>query len=105
MSAPTDWGDVFTTLSFWYGLPFGDIARMPFAAIAAYLERLPEHQNRLRLLLAETASFPHLEERARNQALRRWTRMAHADTPARPATPADLQALGIAVVMVEERRG
>jgi len=68
---------------------------MPFAAIGAYMDRLPERQSELRLMLAEIAMLPHMAQRDREAALRRWR--ATVVKPGK-ASPEILRLHGIAVV-------
>ncbi len=58
-------------MTFWYGLGFDEIARMPTAAIWAYLERLPGLQAEARLQDIEAAMMPHVKDRDRKSTFKR----------------------------------
>lgn len=86
-------------MSFWYGLGFDDISNMPFAAIEAYLQRLPARQAELRLMVADAASIPHMKPEARRSVMRAWERIAEefGGATARPASAGRLKLMGIGV--------
>lgn len=67
---------MFSTLSFWYGLGFNDLARMPLAAINAYHRDLPKHRSAMSIMLAEAVSFPYMDEAARKARVSEWERAA-----------------------------
>lgn len=45
---------------------------MPMGAIQVYLDRLPDRQGELKLMLAEAASFPWMDGKDRGRAMRAW---------------------------------
>jgi len=59
-----EWDDVFTTLSYWYHIPYGDVCNMPMSAIRQYMEKLKVQRAATRLMLAETAGVPHMSKEA-----------------------------------------
>ena len=75
------------------------MADMPFAAIDAYLKRLPARQAELKLLLADAVSIPHMKENHRREAQNAWMRtaMVNGGNEAKPASPAILKMMGIGV--------
>lgn len=86
-------------MSFWYHLPFGDIKRMPFPVLEAYLEHLPQLQAEMRLTWLDVVSFPHLETKARRRVLKTMERQAQprgADETV-VAPPAWLRLKGIGI--------
>lgn len=84
-------------MSFWYGLPFGDISAMPLAAIQEYIKQLPARQAELKLTMAEVESLPNMKQRDRERMLKSWTRAAGIKPKARKATPGILKMMGIGV--------
>lgn len=72
---------------------------MPIAAINSYLEqldaRIAEHQ----LIMADSASIPHMEKHARNRTLRAWAQTAKRQRGEAGivVSPARLHMLGIGV--------
>ena len=73
---------------------------MPFAAIWAYLERLPEVQAEHSHMLAEIESLPWMDKFDRSQVLQRWNReLARMDETHTAPPPALLAEKGLQVVL------
>jgi len=76
-SDPTDYGDVFSRLSFWYGLGAGDLGRECHLRRCAPMgERLPARLAELKLMLAEVFMLPYMEQRDQQRLLSDWRETA-----------------------------
>ena len=95
----SDWGSTFSRLSFWYGLPFADIAYMPLAAMEAYTANLSGHQAELRLILFDVIGTLYMEEGDRRSQIRKWEQAAGIKRE-RIVPPAILRMAGISVSFV-----
>ena len=95
----TDWGDVFSRLSFWYGLQFSEVAEMPITGINAYIEKLEARKAELKLLMADVVSLPHMKKHDRMSTVNGWMKLLNifSQTQAKPASPARLKMMGIGV--------
>jgi len=89
----------YARLSAVYGLSYTDINAMPLSAINAYIERIPAVLAERRLVVADGASVPWMQDPER--VLRSWFDMAYGEVAAKPATPGELMLLGIAVKRVK----
>ena len=96
----SDWGSTFSRLSFWYGLPFADIAYMPMAAMKAYTANLSIHQAELRLILFDVIGTLYMEKRDRRSQIRKWEQAAGVKRE-RVVPPAILRMAGITVSFVQ----
>lgn len=98
----------FPQLSFWYGMGWEELARMPRWLRAIYLEALPQLLATQELMLARAASFPYLKDSKRRSEARRLRDEALRIARRQPVRPtshdehvATLREFGIAVI--EER--
>jgi hypothetical protein len=98
-----DWGDIFTKLSYWYGLSYSEIANMPIKAIEAYLEKLEIRKTETKLMFADVISLPNMKKKDRVDLVGKWIRTLNINQPvqARPANPAILKLIGIGVRYVK----
>ena len=60
---------VFPALSFWYGLGWDELTRMPNWALRMYAEELPALQAQREMLNFRASSFPHLKTSERSKML------------------------------------
>ena len=95
----TDWGDVFSKLSYWYGLQFSEIANMPLSTVQAYLQKLEVRQAETKLMLVDVESITILKARDRKKMINRWMKLVQIQEPAKAkkASPAKLKMMGIGV--------
>jgi hypothetical protein len=102
----TDWGEVASQLTYWYGLGYREIAEMPSGVIRAYLERLPARLAEWKMAMAEAVSLPYMREGQQRQIIAAWRRAATGGrpVPARPASDEVLRMMGIRVVKVSSEK-
>lgn len=95
----TDWGDIFSKLSYWYGLQFSEIVEMPLSTVQAYLQKLEVRQAETKLMLVDVESIPHMKARDRNKTINRWMKLVKIHTPAKAKKPSEakLKLMGIGV--------
>ena len=67
---PLDYAEVFSSLSYWYHLPYSEIRKMPHSAIEKYMAQLQKHRATTRLMLGEAAKVPFMSDDDR----RAWAR-------------------------------
>lgn len=103
--AQIDYGDIFADLSYWYHLPYSEIRIMPMSAIQCYMERLPKLQAKLRLMLGEAATVPHMEQDARQDWARDLSSMLDDGRKRETPPPAVLRARGVGVQFVQVKHG
>jgi hypothetical protein len=97
---PLDFADVFSRLSFWYGLDYWTIRRMPLSAIRNYAETLDRRQAEMRMMMAEAASVPHLDEAAHGEWARSIREYFESERRAEIVAPRKLAGAGIQAVFV-----
>lgn len=95
----TDWGDIFSKLSYWYGLQYSEIRDMPMEMLKGYMERLETRKTEERLMMADVVSLPHMKKRDRERTVNDWMRLLSIQNQVKPrrASPARLKMMGIGV--------
>jgi hypothetical protein len=97
-TTPLDYAEVFTTLSYWYHLPWSEIRSMPYSAIEQYMEKLEKHHAILRMMLGEGAKVPHMEEEHQREWASELEEKIHGGAPPiRIAPRAVLKMIGIGI--------
>lgn len=94
----TDWGDVFSKLSYWYGLQYSEIKNMPMNVLNSYLDHLDRRKAETKMMFGDVASLPHMKPNDRKSTVNGWMKMLNiANQTVKSANPARLKMMGIGV--------
>ena len=92
--------EIFPALSFWYGLSFHELCRMPNWALIMYAEQLPYLLATMELIWMRAAAFPYMKKGAQQQTVseiraRIRRRIGHAQPVPRERYEETLSSIGI----------
>lgn len=73
----------FPILTFWFGLGFEELCRLPNWVLAMYVEQLPQLLATTEVMMARTSAFPHMKKSAQQQMLSELRSRSRSRRPAK----------------------